>query len=80
MNSHQRRGSRVFKHEVVLIAGSTNSSERYFEFERRVEQAKMWLQWQTKRRNYVLGPKLFDRQVFKFRSAGMATVFALKWT
>ena len=78
MNSRQRRGSRVFVYEVTLVAGG-RPGERYFEFDRRVEQARGWLQWTTKRRNYTLGPKQYDRQTFKFRNAGMATAFALKW-
>lgn len=80
MNSKQRRGQRVFQYEVTLIAGDGRwHAERYFEFDKRVEGAKQWLQWNTKRKNYTSGPKLYDRQTFKFRSAGMASVFALKF-
>lgn len=79
MNSKQRRQQRVFEHEVTLHAG-TRPNERYFEFDRRVEQAKGWLQWQTKRKNWTCGPKLYDRQTFKFRDGGLASVFALKWS
>ena len=75
MNSKQRRNQRVFEHEVTLVA----RDERYFQFERRVAMAKQWLQWNTKRRNYILGQRSHDRQVFKFRNGGMASVFALKW-
>lgn len=77
MNSKQRRNQRVFLHEVTLVAGQ--QPERYFEFDRRVEQAKQWLQWNTKRRNYIMDPPKYDRQTFKFRNAGMASVFALKF-
>jgi hypothetical protein len=77
MNSRQRRNQRVFEHEVTLVAGK--NGERYFEFDRRCEQAKQWLQWNTKRKNYTMGPALYDRRVFKFRSAGMASVFALRF-
>lgn len=77
MNSKQRRGQRVFVHEVTLIAGQR--PERYLEFDRRVDQAKQWLQWNTKRKNYTLGPPQYDRQTFKFRNAGIASVFALKF-
>ena len=76
MNSSQRRNQRVYEHEVTLIC---KDSERYFEFECRVRDAKSWLQWRTKRRAYLLGVKKHDRQSFKFRNAGMASVFALKW-
>lgn len=80
MNSKQRRGQRVFLHEVTLIAGQGQwKEERYFEFDRRVDQAKQWLQWTTKRKNYTLGRKEYDRQTFKFRNAGTASVFALKF-
>lgn len=79
MNSQQRRKERVFIHEVTLVAG-TRTGERYFEFDRRVADAKGWLQWTTKRKNYTLGPKQHDRQTFKFRTGGMASMFALKWT
>ena len=75
MNSKQRRGQRVFEHEVTLVC----SNERYFEFDRRCDQAKQWLQWTTKRKNYTMGPRLYDRQTFKFRNAGVASVFALKF-
>lgn len=76
MNSKQRRNQRVYEHEVALVCKDT---ERYFEFERRVEAAKGWLQWRTKRKMYILGVKKHDRQTFKFRNAGMASMFALKW-
>lgn len=81
MNSKQRRGQRVFVHEVTIHAGAGHwAGERYFEFDRRVDQAKQWLQWTTKRKNYTMGPKLYDRQTFKFRHSGLAIMFALKWT
>ena len=76
MNSKQRRIQRAFEHEVTLVY---REGERYLEFDRRVEQAKGWLQWRTKRKNYILGPEQHDRQTFKFRNGGLATVFALKW-
>ena len=76
MNSKQRRKLRVFTHEVTLVC---SNSERYFEFDRRVEEAKGWLQWRTKRRNYILGPQGYDRVTFKFAHAGLAAMFALKW-
>lgn len=76
MNSKQRRHGRVFEHSVVLVARNT---ERYFEFDQRVEQAKMWLQWQTKRKNWTRGRTQYDSAEFKFRNGGLASVFALKW-
>ena len=76
MNSKQRRKLRVFTHEVTLVC---SNNERYFEFDRRVDQAKQWLQWNTKRKNYRLEPSQYDRQTFKFRNAGLASVFALKF-
>ena len=76
MNSRQRRNRRVFEHEVTLRC---QDAEHYFEFDRRVEQARMWLQWRTKRRNYTCGPKTYISQTFKFRQAGLASIFALKW-
>ena len=79
MNSKQRRGKRVFVHEVVLHAGSRHG-ERYFEFDRRVAEAKGWLQWRAKRKHYTLGPRLYDQQTFKFRDGRLAVAFALKFT
>lgn len=80
MNSKQRRNQRVFEHEVTIHAGAGHwTGERWFEFDKRLDQAKQWLQWNTKRKNYTMGPKLYDRQTFKFRNAGMASVFALKF-
>jgi len=76
MNSKQRRGQRVFAHEVALVC---KNDERYFEFDRRIEEAKGWLQWRTKRKQYLLGEKQYNRQVFKFRQPGLASMFALKW-
>jgi hypothetical protein len=76
MNSKQRRSQRVFVHEVTLVC---KNNERYFEFERRVEEAKGWLQWRTKRKQYTLGQRGYDQQVFKFRQPGLAAMFALKW-
>lgn len=77
MNSKQRRKLRVYQHEVTLVVSSRD--ERWMDFDRRVEEAKMWLQWRTKRRNYILGPRDYDRQTFKFAQAGLASMFALKW-
>lgn len=77
MNSRQRRNQRAFEHEITLVCRDT---ERYFEFDRRVLAAKGWLQWTTKRKNYTLGPKGHDRQTFKFRQGGLASMFALKWS
>ncbi len=76
MNSKQRRHQRVFEHEVTLVC---RDNERYFEFDRKVEQAKMWLQWRTKKKNYLLGTTTHKSQTFKFRNPGMASVFALTW-
>lgn len=76
MNSKQRRNQRVFEHEVTIVC---RNNERYFEFDRRVEQAKGWLQWRTKRKNYVIGPATYNTQTFKFRNGGLASVFALTW-
>lgn len=78
MNSKQRRNQRVFVYEVTLVAGD-KGSERYFEFDRRVKEAKGWLQWRAKRKQYTLGPQQWDRQTFKFRDGGLAALFALKW-
>jgi len=75
MNSKQRRNKRVFEHEVTLVC----RNERYFQFEQRVSAAKQWLQCNTKRKNYILGRQGYDSQVFKFRSAGIASVFALRF-
>lgn len=68
---------RVFKYEVTLVA---KNDERYFEFDRRCEQAKMWLQWASKRKNYFLMPKKYDSQEFKFATPGLASAFALKFS
>jgi hypothetical protein len=76
MNSKQRRNQRVFEHEVTIVC---RNNERYFEFDRKVEIAKQWLQWNTKRKNYMLGRRCHDKQSFKFRNAGMASIFALKF-
>jgi len=76
MNSKQRRQQRVYEYEVTL---SCRDGDRYFEFDRKLEQAKGWLQWRTKRKNYVLGTATHKSQTFKFRDAGMASVFALKF-
>jgi hypothetical protein len=76
MNSHQRRGQRVFVHEITIHA---QPDQPYFRFDFKVEQARQWLQWNAKRRNYIVCPKLFNKQTFKFRNAGMASVFALKF-
>jgi hypothetical protein len=81
MNSKQRRQQRVFEHEVTIMAGQGQwMEERWFEFDRRLEQARGWLQWQTKRKNYIVCPKQYNSQTFKFRSGAMASVFALKWS
>ena len=77
MNSKQRRGQRVFVHEVVL---RPRQGERYFEFDRRTEAARGWLQWNTKRKNYTMMPKQYDHQTFKFRSGAVASIFLLKWS
>lgn len=77
MNSKQRRGQRVFVHEIVL---RPRQGERYFEFDQRIEAAKGWLQWNAKRKNYTSNPKQFDSQVFKFRSGALASVFVLRWS
>jgi hypothetical protein len=76
MNSRQRRQQRVYEHEITLVC---HNDQRYFEFDRKVELAKGWLQWRTKRRNYVLGAATHRSQIFKFRDAGMAAMFALKF-
>jgi hypothetical protein len=76
MNSKQRRHKRVFEHEVTIHA---KSNEPYFEYDQKVEKAKMWLQWRTKRKNYVLGTRSYQSQTFKFRDGSLATLFALKW-
>jgi hypothetical protein len=84
MNSKQRRHERVFAHEVTLVAGRganlSDAVENYYAFEQRCDQAKGWLQWQTKRKNYFVGTRQFDHQTFRFRSGALATVFALKWS
>lgn len=76
MNSKQRRSTRVFEHEVTLVC---TPQERYFEFDKRVTEAKGWLQWRTKKKNYTMGRKTYDSQTFKFRQPGLAAIFALKW-
>lgn len=76
VNSKQRRGQRVFEHEVTLIC---QGNERFIDFDRRLDRAKQWLQWQTKRKNYILCEKGHNAQKFKFRNAGMASMFALKF-
>ena len=77
MNSKQRRHGRVFAHSVTLVA---RGPERYLEFEQRVKQAKMWLQWQTKRKNWTPGRVSYDSAEFRFQNGALAAVFALKWT
>lgn len=77
MNSKQRRGNRVFVHEVVL---RPKEGERYFEFDLRCDHAKGWLQWQTKRKNYIMGPKTYNSQTFLFRDGPIASVFTLRWS
>ena len=61
MNSRQRRNQRVFEHEVTLIVDRRD--ERYLDFDRRLDQAQGWLQWRAKRKQYILGPRLYDRQI-----------------
>lgn len=76
MNSKQRRHQRVFAYEVVLHCRDT---ERYFEFDRRVDQAKGWLQWRSKRKNWMQSHHGYNSITFKFSNEGLATLFALKW-
>jgi len=76
MNSRQRRSQRVYEHEVTLVP---RNGDRYLDFDRRVEQAKGWLKWHTRRKNYVIGPATHNTQTFKFRDGGLASVFALTW-
>lgn len=76
MNNRQRRGKQVFVHEVTLAC---HEGQRYFEYDRRIELAKQWLQWNSKRKNYTLGPAGHASQTFKFRSGALAALFALKW-
>jgi len=76
MNSQQRRGARVFVHEVTITAEKFTN---YHQFDEHVHQAKMWLQWREKRKNYTLGPNSYNRQTFKFRSGATASMFALRW-
>ena len=77
MNSRQRRSERKYEHEVTLTVRSDDL--RYLDFDRRVKEAKGWLQWRVKRKMYKLGPALYNSQTFKFRDGGLATAFALKW-
>lgn len=77
MNSKQRRKTRAFVHEVVLEWGD---KEKHQDFARRLEHARGWLQWQTKRKNYTMGREGYTSQSFLFRNGGIASVFALKWT
>jgi hypothetical protein len=77
MNSKQRRKTRAFVHEVVL---EWQSEEKHWEFTRRLEHARGWLQWQTKRKNYTTSREGYYSQTFLFRSGGIASAFALKWT
>jgi hypothetical protein len=76
MNSRQRRKERVYEHEVTI---HPKDGDRYFEFDETIKQAKMWLQWRTKRKNYIIVPNQYRYQTFKFRNGALATVFALRW-
>lgn len=76
MNSKQRRGQRVFVHEVKI---QLNSTERLSEFDQRLSNAKGWLQWRTKRKNWTIVYNNSLGVTFKFRDGAMASIFALKF-
>lgn len=76
MKLKKPRKPKSFIHEVTITA---SKFENYHQFDQHVAQAKMWLQWREKRKNYTLGPACYDRQTFKFRSGSTATMFGLKW-
>jgi hypothetical protein len=76
MNSSQRRKQRVYEHEVTLHA---NIDEPYFKYDQKIKEAKMWLQWRTKRKNYIIMTNTYNYQTFKFRNGALATMFALRW-
>lgn len=80
MNAQQRRQRarmlKAFEHSVVLEA---SDNERYFQYDDRVQLAKGWLQWQTKRKHWTLGRTTHKSTEFLFSNGAVATVFALKW-
>jgi hypothetical protein len=76
MNSKQRRGLRVYKHEVTL---DIHSGERYLEFERRVDTTKIWLKESTKPNGWIVFRTGYNFRTFKFRDAATATMFVLKF-
>lgn len=76
MSSAPRRPQRVIYHEVTITA---DKFENYYRFDQHIEQARMWLQWREKRKNYIVGPATYKSQTFKFKNAGTASMFALKW-
>jgi hypothetical protein len=77
MNSKQRRGLRVYEHEVTI---DIHTGERYYEFESRVEATKTWLQTSTKHHRWIVLRSSYDFITFKFRDATTATMFALKFS
>jgi hypothetical protein len=77
MNSKQRRNNRVFVHEVTLYAETDDVWIN--DFDEKVAEAKGWLQWRTKRKNWTTGPTQWNRITFKFRDGNLATLFALRW-
>jgi len=76
MNSKQRRGLRVYEHEVRL---DIRPGERHYEFESRVESTKTWLQKSIKHHRWIVFRSDYNFSTFKFRDATTATMFALKF-
>ena len=76
MNSKQRRGLRVYEHEVTM---DISNGERYYQFEDRVEEAKRWLDACTKHQRWIVFRSGYNFRTFKFRDAATATMFTLRW-
>ena len=53
--------------------------ENWVDFKTRVNQAVGWLQWNAKRKNYIIVSPGWRTQTIKFRHGALASVFALKW-
>jgi hypothetical protein len=52
----------------------------FFTFENKVAEAKGWLQWNTKRKNWMVKDNNgWSKVTFVFNNPGLATIFALKW-
>jgi hypothetical protein len=77
MNSKQRRGLRVYEHEVTM---DISNGERYHEFEERTVEAATWLSTRTKHQRWIVFRSGYNFRTFKFRDAATATMFALRWS